>query len=75
MEHTVTRALEETSPHIISNYLYGLAKKFSLFYHDCPVINAEDEELMKARLMLINAVKQVIKSCMWILGIDTVEAM
>lgn len=75
MQNTVTRALEETSPHIISNYVYALTKKFSLFYHECPVINADNEELKKARLMLIDSVKQVIKNCLWILGIDTVEVM
>lgn len=75
MQNIVTRALEETSPHIISNYVYGLTKKFSLFYHDCPVINAENEELKNARLILIDAVKQVVRNCLWILGIDTVEVM
>lgn len=75
MQNIITRALEETSPHIISNYVYSLTKKFSLFYHDCPVINAENEELKKARLVLIDAVKQVVWNCLWILGIDAVETM
>jgi arginyl-tRNA synthetase len=75
MQCVVTRALDETSPHIVSNYVYTLTKKFSLFYHECPVINADNEELKKARLVLIDAVKQVIKNCLWLLGIDTVEVM
>lgn len=75
MENAVTRALEETSPHIIANYVYTLAKKFSLFYHECSVINADNEELKKARLILIDAVKQVIKNCLWLIGMDTVELM
>lgn len=75
MESAVTRALEETSPHIITNYVYTLTKKFSLFYHECSVINADNEELRKARLILIDAVKQVIKNCLWLIGMDTVEVM
>lgn len=75
MRNAVTRALEETSPHIISNYVYTLTKKFSLFYHECSVMNADNEELMKARLILIASVKQVIKNCLWLIGIDTVDVM
>lgn len=75
MQPVVKRALEETSPHIISNYVYALTKKFSLFYHECSVMNADSEELMKARLILIDAVKQVIKNCLWLIGMDTVEVM
>jgi arginyl-tRNA synthetase len=75
MQGVVTRALDETSPHIVSNYIYTLTKKFSLFYHECPVINADNEELTKARLILIDSVRQVIKNCLWLLGMDTVEVM
>ncbi|MDF2675209.1 MAG: argS [Clostridiales bacterium] len=75
MQCAVMRSLEETSPHIISNYVYTLTKKFSLFYHECSVMNADNEELMKARLILIDSVKQVIKNCLWLIGIDTVDVM
>ncbi|MDT8718410.1 arginine--tRNA ligase [Clostridium sp. 19966] len=71
----IDRALQEASPNIIANYVYGIAKKFSLFYHECPVINANNEELKEARLLLIDAIRQVIKICLELLGIDTVEYM
>lgn len=34
-----------------------------------------DSRLGDVCLILIDAVKQVIKNCLWILGIDTVEVM
>lgn len=74
-ENVVRRGLNEFSPHIIANYTYGLTKKFSAFYHECSVLNAESDELKKARVLLINSVREVIKNCLWLLGIETVEYM
>lgn len=71
----VKKALEEFSPNIIAKYVYGLAKKFSTFYHECPVISAEDEEVKKARLLLIKSVKQVIKNALNLIGIEVVDYM
>ena len=72
---TFKSALREFSPHIIANYVYGLTKKFSTFYHECPVLNAENEELKVARLALISAVRNVILNCFYLLGIEPVEEM
>jgi arginyl-tRNA synthetase len=74
-ESAVSQAVKELSPHIIANYAYNLTKKFSDFYHKCPVLNAEDEELKKARLILIDCVRQVIKNSLGLVGIDIIERM
>jgi arginyl-tRNA synthetase len=71
----VQKALDEYSPNVIANYVYNVAKKFSLFYHDCPVLNAENAELKEARILLISSVQQVIGNSLSLLGIDTVEMM
>ncbi len=75
LQSTVERALQDTSPHIIANYVYEVAKKFSIFYHEYQVLNADNEELKNARLILIDAIRQVIKICLGLLGIETVEYM
>jgi arginyl-tRNA synthetase len=71
----VRTALKGFNPHVIANYAYGLAKKFSTFYHDCPVLNSDREDLKTARLALIGAVRQVILNCFNLLGIEPVEIM
>lgn len=71
----VKKALQEYSPHIITHYSFELAKKFSVFYHDCSILNAETEELKGARLTLIKAVKQVLENAFFILGLEAVEHM
>lgn len=65
---------KKLKPHSIANYLFTLSQKFSEFYHSCPVLQAE-EELKKARLLLVSCVKQVLKNGLNLLGIDALEKM
>ena len=60
--------------HVLARYLLDLSQSFNNFYHTYPVLKA-DEELKKARLLLINCVKQVIKNSLNLLGIDVLERM
>jgi arginyl-tRNA synthetase len=74
MPSIVAQAERELSPHIIANYVYGVTKKFSEFYHSCPVLQAE-EKLKEARLLLIDAARQVTRNCLLLLGIEPIERM
>jgi arginyl-tRNA synthetase len=58
----------------LANYLYDLAKAFSLFYEKLPVIKAKPE-VKKARLLLINNVKIVLAKGLELLGIPAPEKM
>jgi len=70
----VEEAGESVSPHKIAYYLIGLASSFNSFYHEVPVLQAE-EELRTARLALVEAVSQVLKNGMSLLNIKVVEEM
>ncbi|MBI3050923.1 arginine--tRNA ligase [Candidatus Woesearchaeota archaeon] len=61
-------------PHLLANYLQGLADCFNSFYHQCPVIS-DDAHLMSARLSLCSAVRQVLETGLNLLGIDAPEEM
>jgi arginyl-tRNA synthetase len=67
-------AARSYKPHIISRYLIDLSQAFNEFYHKCPILQS-DEETMKARLMLISAVKQVLENGLGLLGIEAPEKM
>ena len=71
---TVKNATEQLKPHLISNYIYTLSSSFSLFYSACPVLKAEDN-VKKARLVLIDCVRKVLGSGLELLGIDVLEKM
>ncbi len=70
----VTKCADEYSPHHITRYLLDLAALFSSWYESNSVKNAEPE-LQKARLKLLQSVRQVLKNGLYLLGIETVEKM
>ncbi len=61
-------------PSIVCRYLLDLAQQFNEFYHACPVLKA-DEETKKARILLIDCVKQVISNGLDLLAIEAPERM
>ena len=59
----------------IVNYLLDLAKDFSRFYRECPVLSAESEELRNARLGMSRRVRDILKDGLETLTINVPEAM
>ncbi|MFH1426985.1 MAG: arginine--tRNA ligase [Patescibacteria group bacterium] len=70
----VAKAGENYDPSEIAKYLFDLAQLFNDYYHSVPVLKAK-EEIRDARLVLINAVSQVIENGLELLGIETVDEM
>jgi len=70
----IDNAVKNLKPNAIAIYVYELAKSFSEFYHNCPVLPAE-KELRDARLLLVSCVKQVLKTGLNLLGIEAPERM
>lgn len=62
-------------PASMCSYLYDTAKKFNVFYHECSIGNAENEDLKKARLSLAFATGLVLKEGLALLGIPVPERM
>jgi len=69
--HTVT---ENYFPHYLANYLYNLAREANAYYEKEPVLKAEGD-LRDARLHLVKAVAETLKTGLGLLGIGTVERM
>ena len=65
----------EMSPGVICNYVYEVAKSFSSFYHECPILKESNEEQKKLRLQICNMTAYVIKSGFALLGIQVPERM
>ncbi|MGZ4056141.1 MAG: arginine--tRNA ligase [Bacteroidia bacterium] len=71
----LNQAANESSPAIIANYVYDLAKEFSQYYHDTPILKEEQKDLILFRLHLSNTIGKAIKSAMLLLGIEVPERM
>lgn len=59
----------------IANYALELARQFTSFYHECPVLNAGEEVLVNARIELCRATLQTLTNALRILGIEAPERM
>jgi len=69
---TVKRAGTDYDPSAITKYLFELAQLINDYYHEIPVIKAE-EEIKKARLVLLIASGQVLYNGLSLLGIEALE--
>ncbi|HLC82265.1 MAG TPA: arginine--tRNA ligase [Bacteroidia bacterium] len=69
------QAANELSPALIANYTYDLAKEFSQYYHDTPILKEEQKDLILFRLQLAKTIGIAIKNSMGLLGIEVPERM
>jgi arginyl-tRNA synthetase len=68
-------AAAEYKPNLITGYLWELAKSYSGFYENCPVLKAPTPALRQSRLLLCDLTARVIQQGLQLLGIRTVERM
>jgi arginyl-tRNA synthetase len=59
---------------MITRYLLDLCQQFNSYYHDVPVLKAE-EEAKNARLYLLNCIKIVLENGLNVLGIESPDEM
>ncbi len=71
----VAEAASKMDPSLLTAYLYELSRGFSRFYHDCPILNAPQEDLAATRLALSRAVLMVLKDALRLVCIPFLEAM
>ena len=71
----VQDAARSYNPSRIATYTYELAREFSRFYHDVPIIIADDSELRLARLGLSKAVLTTLKNCFCLINLPFLEVM
>ena len=67
-------AANDYSPALIANYVFELAKLYNKFYHEEPILKAE-EQVKQFRLGLSAATAATIKKGMKLLGIEVPERM
>ncbi|HPP05383.1 MAG TPA: arginine--tRNA ligase [Spirochaetota bacterium] len=73
-EESIKKAVENYSPLEICDFLYNTSKLYNKFYHEYPILTA-DEEVRNFRLALSEAILQLLKNGLNLLGIEPVEKM
>jgi len=71
----IEAAVSDYRPNYLTSYLYELAQKFSVFYTNCPVLDAGPDK-RPTRLLLCDLTAETIKHGLSeLLGIEVVEQM
>lgn len=61
-EERVLAAIRDYEPSVIARYILDIATAFNKFYHECKILNAEDNNIRGTRILLTEATKYVLGS-------------
>lgn len=75
MQDMIKTAYEESAPHKICKFIYDLSNAFNHFYHETKILSEEDENKKKGYIALIKLTKDVLETCVDLLGIEAPERM
>lgn len=71
----INTAYEETAPHKICAYIYELANAFNRFYHETKILTEEDNSRKSGYIALLELVKEILETCIDLLGFEAPERM
>ena len=68
-------ALKATAPNQVCAYIYELAGCVNKFYHETRILSEENEELKAGYIALIGLAKNVLETCIYLLGFSAPDKM
>ena len=68
-------AYEESAPHKVCAYIYDLANAFNRFYHETKIVTEEDENKKAGWVALLLLTRDVLETCIDVLGFSAPERM
>lgn len=71
----INAAHMEYAPHKICQYIYEVSDAFNGFYHDTKILTQENEKQKESYIALISLTRQVLETCVDMLGIEVPERM
>ena len=72
---TMEAALKSSAPNLICAYIYELAGCVNKFYHETRILGEENESLKAGYISLIGLAKNILETCIHILGFEAPEKM
>jgi len=68
-------ALQSSAPNLICAYIYELSGCINKFYHETPILKEEDEQAKAGHIALIGLAKDILETCIDLLGFSAPEKM
>lgn len=72
---SIESAYEEIAPHKVCAYMYDLANAFNHFYHETKILAEEDAAKKAGWIALLVLTRDVLETCMDLLGFSAPERM
>ncbi len=73
--HTLHEAVKKDAPSILCSYIYEIANKFNVFYHDKKILAEENETILHSLVALITLALRVLEINITLLGFKAPEKM
>lgn len=71
----IETAYEETAPHKVCAFLYEMANAFNTFYHDTKILTEENKEKQSGYIALLVLTKNLLETCIDLLGFSAPDRM
>ena len=71
----IPSAADETAPHKVCVYIYDLANAFNRFYHETKILSEEDADRRGSFIALLILTRDVLETCIDLLGFEAPEKM
>tara|TARA_B100001250_G_scaffold226726_1_gene194524 strand:- start:2069 stop:3706 length:1638 start_codon:yes stop_codon:yes gene_type:complete len=75
LEMNINQSVKFSEPHHLANYLYEISNLFNIFYQEENILNLNDEDYKKSKLLLTKYFLQTTELVFKCLGIETVDEM
>jgi arginyl-tRNA synthetase len=71
----LAQAARELNPSLLATHLFELARAYSSYYHDYPVLQNEDADLVVSRIHLARALRQALGNGLALIGVPFLQKM
>lgn len=71
----INNVYAEIAPHKICAYIYDVANAFNKFYHETKILAEEDAQKKAGYIALLKLTKDVLETCIYLLGFEAPERM
>ena len=68
-------AYKDNAPHKICQYIYEVSNSFNGFYHNTKILAEEDKKQQESYIALITLTKEILETCIDLLGIQCPDRM
>lgn len=72
---TMQSAAEELAPHKVCAYIYEIANAFNRFYHETRILSEEEPQKQAGWIALLILVRDILETCIDLLGFSAPERM